>query len=89
MSERSVEHRRRAWRELGRAGVLSKGSPGHPRLGEDQRWTLAGIKMLIGGLFHVSCTVEGTWHLAAGEAARLVLSAARTPGCRTRRDAHG
>ncbi|MDQ0767130.1 transposase [Streptomyces canus] len=29
----------------------------------DQRWTLARIKTLIGRLFHVSCTVEGTWRL--------------------------
>ncbi|MFE1989165.1 helix-turn-helix domain-containing protein [Streptomyces mirabilis] len=27
----------------------------------DQRWTLAWIKTLIGRLFHVSYTVEGTW----------------------------
>ncbi|MDQ0836064.1 transposase [Streptomyces achromogenes] len=29
----------------------------------DQRWTLAGIKTLIGRLFRVSYTVEGTWRL--------------------------
>jgi transposase len=29
----------------------------------DQRWTLARVKMLIGRLFHVSYTVEGTWQL--------------------------
>ncbi|MFE2037712.1 winged helix-turn-helix domain-containing protein [Streptomyces scopuliridis] len=29
----------------------------------DQRWTLARVKTLIGRLFHVSCTVEGTWRL--------------------------
>ncbi|MER7585215.1 winged helix-turn-helix domain-containing protein [Kitasatospora sp. NPDC097691] len=29
----------------------------------DQRWTLARIKTLIGRLFHVSYTVEGTWQL--------------------------
>ncbi|KES05808.1 transposase [Streptomyces toyocaensis] len=29
----------------------------------DQRWTLARIKTLIGRLFHVSYTVEGTWLL--------------------------
>ncbi|MER7682158.1 helix-turn-helix domain-containing protein [Streptomyces sp. NPDC096934] len=28
-----------------------------------QRWTLARIKTLIGRLFHVSYTVEGTWQL--------------------------
>ncbi len=83
VSMRSVERWRRSWRELGEAGVLSKGSPGRPRLGEtqiarlerevkwgplahgwvDQRWTLARIKTLIGRLFHVSYTVEGTWGL--------------------------
>ncbi|MER6445439.1 helix-turn-helix domain-containing protein [Streptomyces venezuelae] len=34
VSERSVERWRRQWRELGEAGVLSKGSPGRPRLSE-------------------------------------------------------
>ncbi|MGX1548296.1 IS630 family transposase [Streptomyces adustus] len=83
ISVRSVERWRRAWREGGEAGVLSKGSPGRPRLSEvqiaklerelergppahgwvDQRWTLARIKTLIGRLFHVSYTVEGTWRL--------------------------
>lgn len=32
VSERSVERWRRAWRERGEAGILSKGSPGCPRL---------------------------------------------------------
>ncbi|MFE5967229.1 winged helix-turn-helix domain-containing protein [Streptomyces sp. NPDC056463] len=83
VSERSVERWRRAWREQGEDGVLSKGSPGRPRLSDaqivrlerelergslahgwaDQRWTLARIKTLIGRLFHVSYTVEGTWRL--------------------------
>ncbi|MFE6554583.1 transposase [Streptomyces sp. NPDC057746] len=80
ISVRSVERWRRAWRESGEAGVLSKGSPGRSRLSAvqiarlerelergplahgwaDQRWTLARIKTLIGRLFHVSYTVEGT-----------------------------
>ncbi|MFE4922323.1 winged helix-turn-helix domain-containing protein [Streptomyces sp. NPDC056661] len=83
VSERSVERWRRAWREQGEAGVLSKGSPGRSKLSDaqverlereleraplahgwaDQRWTLARIKTLIGRLFHVSYTVEGTWAL--------------------------
>ncbi|WP_369244355.1 winged helix-turn-helix domain-containing protein [Streptomyces sp. R41] len=83
VSLRSVERWRRAWREQGEAGVLSKGSPGRSKLSEaqvvrlerelergplahgwvDQRWTLARIKTLIGRLFHVSYTVEGTWQL--------------------------
>ncbi|WP_443078130.1 IS630 family transposase [Streptomyces sp. NBC_01715] len=83
ISVRSVERWRRAWRECGEVGVLSKGSPGRSRLSEDriarlerelergplahgwtdQRWTLVRIKTLIGRLFHVSYTVEGTWRL--------------------------
>ncbi|MFE9938248.1 winged helix-turn-helix domain-containing protein [Streptomyces hirsutus] len=83
MSERSVERWRKSWRERGGAGVLSKGSPGRPRLTPaqmerlerelergplahgwpDQRWTLARIRTLIGRLFHVSYTIEGTWLL--------------------------
>ncbi|MGW2508390.1 helix-turn-helix domain-containing protein, partial [Streptomyces scopuliridis] len=80
VSERSVERWRRQWREQGRAGVRSKGSPGRPRLSDthiaslerelergplahgwaDQRWTLARVKTLIGRMFHLSYTVEGT-----------------------------
>jgi putative transposase len=30
---------------------------------EDQRWTLARITMLIGGLFHISYTLRGTSYL--------------------------
>ncbi|KQW02686.1 winged helix-turn-helix domain-containing protein [Streptomyces sp. Root369] len=83
VSERSVERWRRAWRERGEAGVLSRGSPGRSQLSDiqiarlerelergplvhgwaDQRWTRARIKTLIGRLFHVSYTVEGTWRL--------------------------
>jgi transposase len=83
VSERSVERWRRAWRVQGETGVLSKGSPGRPRLSEaqfarlerelergplehgwaDQRWTLARVKTLIGRLFHISYTIEGTWRL--------------------------
>lgn len=29
----------------------------------DQGWTLARVKTMIGRLFHVSCTMEGTWRL--------------------------
>ncbi|MEU5083450.1 helix-turn-helix domain-containing protein [Streptomyces eurythermus] len=36
VSERSVERWRRAWRERGDVGVLSRGSPGRPRLGPEQ-----------------------------------------------------
>ncbi|MFD8307865.1 helix-turn-helix domain-containing protein [Streptomyces sp. NPDC059690] len=36
VSERSVERWRRAWRERGKARLLSKGSPGGPRLGQAQ-----------------------------------------------------
>ncbi|WP_331447373.1 winged helix-turn-helix domain-containing protein [Streptomyces xanthochromogenes] len=30
---------------------------------DDQRWTLGRVKTMIGRLFHVSYTVEGTWRL--------------------------
>lgn len=83
VSQRPVERWRRAWRERGELGVLSKGSPGRERLNGgqlarlerelergplahgwiDQRWTLARVKNLIGRLFHISYTVEGTWRL--------------------------
>jgi len=36
VSERSVERRRRQWREEGLAGVAPKGSPGRPRLSDKQ-----------------------------------------------------
>lgn len=36
VSVRSVERWRRAWREQGEAGLLSKGSPGWSKLGETQ-----------------------------------------------------
>lgn len=36
ISERSVERWRRAWRERGAAGLLSRGSPGRPRLSAAQ-----------------------------------------------------
>jgi transposase len=42
-------------RELER-GPLTHGRP-------DQRWTLARIRTLIGRLFHVAYTIEGTWLL--------------------------
>jgi putative transposase len=42
--------------ELGR-GPLAHGFAG------DQRWTLGRIKALIGKLFHVGYTIEGTWKL--------------------------
>jgi putative transposase len=40
-----------------RTGPLAHGFAG------DQRWTLGRIKTLIGKLFHVGYTVEGTWKL--------------------------
>lgn len=43
------------------AGELERGPLVHGWA--DQRWTLARIKTLIGRLFHVSYTVEGTWRL--------------------------
>ena len=41
---------------------LRKGPLAHGYAG-DQRWTLGRIKTLIGRLFHVGYTVEGTWKL--------------------------
>ncbi|MGW2084559.1 winged helix-turn-helix domain-containing protein [Streptomyces sp. NPDC001880] len=41
VSERYVERWRRQWRERGEAGVLSKGSPGQPRLSDPQIARLA------------------------------------------------
>ena len=41
---------------------LRKGPLAHGLAG-DQRWTLGRIKTLIGKLFHVGYTVEGTWKL--------------------------
>jgi Winged helix-turn helix len=37
--------------------------PRRARVRRDQRWTLNRIKTLIGKLFHVGNTVEGTWKL--------------------------
>ncbi|MEU1202585.1 helix-turn-helix domain-containing protein [Streptomyces sp. NPDC005813] len=42
VSDRSVERWRRAWREQGAAGVISKGSPGRPRLSDVQIVRLEG-----------------------------------------------
>src|SRR5947207_4999607 len=41
---------------------LRKGPLAHG-FANDQRWTLGRIKTLIGRLFHVGYTVEGTWKL--------------------------
>jgi len=41
---------------------LRKGPLAHG-FADDQRWTLKRIKTLIGRLFHVGYTVEGTWKL--------------------------
>jgi transposase len=41
---------------------LGKGPLAHG-FAHDQRWTLGRIKTLIGRLFHVGYTVEGTWKL--------------------------
>jgi hypothetical protein len=45
------------WRPGCAKGPLAHGFAG------DQRWTLGRIKTLIGKLFHVGSTVEGTWKL--------------------------
>ena len=41
---------------------LGKGPLAHG-FAHDQRWTLGRIKTLIGKLFHVGYTIEGTWKL--------------------------
>src|SRR6266851_7304055 len=50
----------RQWARL--EAELRKGPLAHGFAG-DQRWTLSRIKTLIGRLFHVGYTVEGTWKL--------------------------
>jgi transposase len=50
----------RQWARL--EADLNKGPLAHGFAG-DQRWTLGRIKTLIGKLFHVGYTVEGTWKL--------------------------
>jgi transposase len=50
----------RQWARL--EAELGKGPLAHGFAG-DQRWTLGRIKTLIGKLFHVGYTVEGTWKL--------------------------
>jgi hypothetical protein len=44
-----------------RAGLLAHG------FANDQRWTLGRIKTLIGKLFHIGYTVEGTGNLSHAE----------------------
>ncbi|WUH90874.1 winged helix-turn-helix domain-containing protein [Streptomyces sp. NBC_00433] len=64
VSERSIERWRRGWRNAQVARSereLERGPLGHGWA--DQRWTLARVKTVIGRLFHVSYTVEGTWGL--------------------------
>src|SRR5690348_4539360 len=41
---------------------LRKGPLAHG-FADDQRWTLGRVKTLIGRMFHVGYTVEGTWRL--------------------------
>lgn len=48
----------------------------------DQRWTLARVKNLIGRLFRISYTVEGTWRLLKRHG--WSVAAAGATGCRTR-----
>ena len=51
---------RQQWARL--EAELRKGPLAHGFAG-GQRWTLGRIKTLIGKLFHVGYTVEGTWKL--------------------------
>ena len=40
----------------------------------DQRWTLGRIKTLVGTLFHVGYTVEGTWMRRHGWSAQVPVA---------------
>src|SRR5258708_2779425 len=58
VSREGLSRQRGPGMELGLGkGPLAKGCAA------GQRWTLGGIKTLIGRLFHVGYTVEGTWKL--------------------------
>ena len=64
----SVRRWHRAWEEGGTGALRSRGPVSAERLSArqfaaDQRWMLGRIKTLIGRLFHVGYTVEGTWKL--------------------------
>jgi putative transposase len=50
----------RQWARL--EAELRRGPLAHG-FANDQRWTLARVKTMIGRLFHVAYTVEGTWKL--------------------------
>ena len=50
----------RQWARL--EAELGKGPLAHG-FADDQRWTLGRIKTLIGRLFHVGYTIQGTWKL--------------------------
>ncbi|MFE2714840.1 winged helix-turn-helix domain-containing protein [Streptomyces mirabilis] len=59
-SRRSPGHPRPSDKQIARLErELERGPLAHGWV--DQRWTLARVKNLIGRLFHVSYTVEGTW----------------------------
>ena len=67
---------------------LGKGPLAHGFAG-DQRWTLGRIKTLIGKLFHVGYTVEGTWRPCAGTAGPARSRCARRWNAMTRRSRCG
>ena len=67
---------------------LRKGPLAHGFAG-DQRWTLGRIKTLIGKLFHVGYTVEGTSKLMRGTAGRPRSRCARRWNATTRRSRCG
>jgi hypothetical protein len=48
---------------VGRLEIELRKGPLAYGFAHDQRWTLGRIKTLIGKLFHVGYTVEGTWKL--------------------------
>lgn len=79
--ERSVERWRRQWRERGEAGVLSKGSPGRPRLSEKQiAWLERELER--GPLVHG--WTDQRWTLAPGTTNPKIDRAADEAGPRGR-----
>ena len=67
---------------------LRKGPLAHG-FANDQRWTLGRIKTLIGRLFHVGYTIEGTSKLMGGTAGRPRSRSGRRWNAMTRRSSCG
>jgi transposase len=61
-----VSRERRSSQQWARLEAELRRGPLAHGFADDQRWTLSRIKTLIGRLFHVGYTVEGTWKLLRG-----------------------